>query len=279
MANNIGSQERDALRPEFRNRPRSRSRPFLRKPIPFIYDDDDEGSNHGGEVHSGLERHLSLVDLVAIGIGGTIGSGLFVLAGLVAHEYSGPSAVWSWAVAGVAALISGCCYAELSARIPLSGSAYAYASVAMGEWPAFLAAICLSLEYIAAGAAVSRSWGDKLEWWLLEELPMSWGDYLKILCNVGGTLSPLAFAISTACVALVLQGVKESKRATNIVTSVKVSLVIFMIVAGSFHVRPSNWIPMFPFGASGMLRGATSTFFGYVLEILKRVYCARLLSH
>lgn len=263
------SQERDALRPDFRKRRRSRS-PFLRKAIPFLYDNDD-GSNDDGSNDNvgpsvknsgGLARHLTLLDLVAIGIGGTIGSGLFVLAGLVAHEYSGPSAVWSWAVAGVAALISGCCYAELSARIPLSGSAYAYTFVAMGEWPAFLAAICLSLEYITAGAAVSRSWGDKLEWWLLEELPESWGEYLKIVFNVGGTLSPLAFVISTACVALVLKGVKESKRATNIVTAVKVSLVIFMIVAGSFHVRPSNWVPMFPFGASGMLRGATSTFFG-----------------
>ncbi|GAX29476.1 hypothetical protein FisN_16Hh082 [Fistulifera solaris] len=65
-------------------------------------------------------------------------------------------------------------------------------------------------------------------------------------------------------VALVLKGVKESKRATNIITSIKVSLVMFMIVVGSFHVRPSNWRPMFPFGASGMLRGVTSTFFGYL---------------
>lgn len=252
------SQERDALQPDFHRRRRSRS-PFLRKAIPFVH---DEGSSDGSKGKNGLERHLSLLDLIAIGIGGTIGSGLFVLAGLVAHEFSGPSAIWSWGIAGVAALISGCCYAELSGRIPLSGSAYAYTFVAMGEWPAFLAAICLSLEYIAAGAAVARSWGDKLELWLLEELPESWEGSLRALLNVGGNLNPLAFAISTFCVSMVLKGVKESKRATNIFTSLKISLVVFMIVAGSFHVRPSNWTPMFPFGASGMLRGATSTFFG-----------------
>jgi APA family basic amino acid/polyamine antiporter len=132
----------------------------------------------------------------------------------------------------------------------------------MGEWPAFLAAICLSLEYIAAGAAVSRSWGDKLAWWLLEAFPESWEPSLKTLFNVDGNISPLAFCISTACVTLILRGVKESKRATNVITFIKVSLVMFMIIAGSFHVRPSNWRPMFPFGASGMLRGATSTFLG-----------------
>jgi amino acid transporter len=108
-----------------------------------------------------LERHLTLLDLVAIGVGGTIGSGLFVLAGLVAHEYAGPAATLSWLVSGMAALLSGCCYAELASRIPIAGSAYAYSYVAMGEFPAVIAAACLTLEYIAAAAAVARSWGDK----------------------------------------------------------------------------------------------------------------------
>jgi len=125
---------------------------------PSHADDGDHISNHLEieQSHDGaLERHLSLVDLIAIGVGGTIGSGLFVLAGLVAHEYAGPSTIISWAISGATACLSGCCYAELSARIPLSGSAYAYSYVAMGELPAVLAAACLSLEYIAASAAVS----------------------------------------------------------------------------------------------------------------------------
>jgi amino acid transporter len=102
--------------------------------------DDNENNISGPRHDDGLERHLSLVDLVAIGLGGTIGSGFFVLAGLVAHEYAGPATTLSWFISGVAACVSGCCYAELSGRIPLAGSAYAYTYVALGELPAVLAA-------------------------------------------------------------------------------------------------------------------------------------------
>ena len=82
-------------------------------------------SSGGSNKARHLERHLSLLDLVAIGVGGTIGSGLFVLAGLVAHEYAGPATALSWCLSGAAACLSGFCYAELSGRIPLAGSAYA----------------------------------------------------------------------------------------------------------------------------------------------------------
>jgi APA family basic amino acid/polyamine antiporter len=211
-----------------------------------------------------MDRHLSLMDLIAIGVGGTIGSGLFVLCGLVSHEYAGPSAVISWAIAGFAACLSGCCYAEVSARIPFSGSAYSYSYVAMGELPAVLAAACLSLEYIAAAAAVARCWGDKCVVWVTEEF----GDqhWIHSYLNTDGTWSPLAFFITSATVILLLNGVKESKKVTNFFTTLKVALVIFMVIVGSFYVQPSNWVPFVPaqFGVSGILRGATGTFFGYL---------------
>jgi len=218
----------------------------------FAHFEIDTGSE------TALERHLSLIDLLAIGVGGTIGSGLFVLAGLVAHEYAGPSSVVSWAISGCAALLSGCCYAELSARIPLSGGAYAYAFVAMGELPAVLTAACLSLEYLAAASAVARSWGDKVVEWLTEML----GDghaAVNFLGSSSASFSPLAFLISSGTVVLLLNGVKESKKATNFFTTLKVSLVVFMVLLGFLHVQPSNWVPFVPpqFGYSGILRGAT----------------------
>jgi hypothetical protein len=83
------------------------------------------GSCHASPSPTELERHLSLMDLIAVGIGGTVGSGLFVLAGLVANTYAGPSAILSWFVSGLTACLSGCCYAELSGRIPVAGGAYA----------------------------------------------------------------------------------------------------------------------------------------------------------
>ena len=103
-----------------------------------------------------LERHLSLFGLVSIGVGGTIGSGIFVLCGLIASEYAGPATCISWVIAGIAAFLSGCCYAELSGRIPSAGSSYAYAFATMGELPAFLTAACLTLEFLVSGSAVAR---------------------------------------------------------------------------------------------------------------------------
>jgi APA family basic amino acid/polyamine antiporter len=247
-----------------------RTSSFLRKPLPPP-ESDDEGppasqysSIEGDNEKNTIERHLTLTDLVAIGFGGTIGSGLFVLCGLVSHQYAGPATAISWAIAGFAACLSGCCYAEVSARIPLAGSAYAYSYVAMGELPAVLAAACLSLEYTAAAAAVARSWGDKCVVYIIEEF----GDqhWIHSYLNSDGIFSPLAFVISSVTVILLLNGVKESKQVTNFFTALKCVLVLFMIVVGFYYAQPSNWSPFIPvqFGVAGIFRGATGTFFGYL---------------
>lgn len=105
------------------------------------YQNNNSPQQEPTQSHSSqLDRHLGLVDLISIGVGGTIGSGIFVLCGLVAHDYAGPYTFLSWIIAGVAALLSGCCYAELSGRIPSSGSSYAYSYISMGELPALIAA-------------------------------------------------------------------------------------------------------------------------------------------
>ena len=136
-----------------------RSRPLMQSKQSYSSIPDDVSSGAGSPMHrilrpeQNLERHLTLIDLIAVGVGGTVGSGLFVLAGLVAHQYAGPATVFSWLVSGCTACLSGCCYAELSSRIPLAGGAYAYNYVSVGELGAVVAAACLSLEYIAASAA------------------------------------------------------------------------------------------------------------------------------
>ena len=107
------------------------------KPMHVILAEDAEGH---------LERSLGLQDLLAIGIGGTVGSGIFVTTGLIAHVYAGPGVVVSWLVGGVICAISGMSYAEMSARLPSAGSTYAYVYYAMGELPAFVAGGLLTLE-------------------------------------------------------------------------------------------------------------------------------------
>jgi APA family basic amino acid/polyamine antiporter len=215
---------------------------------------------------NGIERHLTLLDLVSVGIGGTIGSGIFVLAGYIAHHYAGPATFISFAISGLAAVCSGLAFAELSGRIPASGSTYVYTYVAMGELAAVLAAACLTLEYAAAGAAVARSWGDKVVLWLQQDmgLQQQHGGLVATLLNPGYGLNPMAFMISAASLWMLLNGIKESKWVSNVMTTLKLILVLFMIVGGLYFFDSSNLSPFVPFGTTGVLRGATSSFFGYL---------------
>ena len=179
-----------------------------------------------------------------------------MLAGLAAHDFAGPAAVVSWLISGIMALLSGCCYAELSGRIPLPGGAFAYNYVAMGELVAVVMATCLSIEYIAVSAAVSRSWGDKCVLWLKEESNESgWvGEYL----DFKSTFSPLALILSTTISVLLLLGIKESKTAAKILSVLKLIVVSVMVFGALYYVKPSNWTPFSPFGFGGILRGGES---------------------
>lgn len=181
---------------------RTLSNPFYRKAVPTRQQEDN--SDHGRRLvkhhpsyasfsstlnpedkqqqqQQQLERHLTLLDLIAIGVGGTVGSGLFVLTGLVARQYAGPATTLSWCLSGVTACLSGCCYAECAARISLAGSAYSFTYVALGEVFAVVAAACLSLEYIVASAAVARAWGDKAAAYLGATFAPTDGAWLSML--------------------------------------------------------------------------------------------------
>ncbi|KAI2498658.1 Amino acid permease [Fragilaria crotonensis] len=214
------------------------------------------------QTSDGVERHLTLLDLVSVGIGGTIGSGIFVLAGYIAHHHAGPATFISFAISGLAAVCSGLSFAELAGRIPASGSTYVYAYVAMGELAAVLAAACLTLEYAAAGAAVARSWGDKVVLWLQQNLGLA--TTITSVLNPGYGLNPMAFLISAASLWMLLNGVKETKCVSNAMTTLKLLLVLFMIFGGLYFCDSSNLTPFVPFGTAGVLRGATSSFFGYL---------------
>jgi len=213
-----------------------------------------------------IQRHLTLFDLVSIGVGGTIGSGIFVLCGFIANKYAGPAVSICWIISGFAACLSGVCYAELACRLPAAGSSYVYVYASMGELPAVLVAACLTLEYVVSGAAVARSWGDKMVRWMAEDLHVIKDEDHNWL-NPGFDFNPLAALISAASVILLMNGVKESKAVTNFFTVSKILLVSFMALAGLFLVKPEeNLVPFVPpqFGWSGIFRGATSSFFGYI---------------
>lgn len=153
--------------------------------------------------------------------------------------------------------------------VVVSLSYHSYAYVSMGEYAAFLAAACLTLEYGVSGAAVARSWGDKiLEW------KANMGDSVAEESNGEPIFNPLAGLISLLSTVVLACGVQESKRVTNFFTVVKLGLVAFMIIGGFWLFQAENMVPLvIPaqpsasgtiFGAAGIFRGATSSFFGYL---------------
>ncbi|RLN75138.1 hypothetical protein BBJ28_00011881 [Nothophytophthora sp. Chile5] len=216
-----------------------------------------------------IPRTLTLFDLCCIGIGGTIGSGIFSTAGSIISETAGPAAVVSWLVGGVVCCLNALAYMELSTRIPSSGSTYAYAYHTIGELPAVVAAWLLTLEYAVSGAGVARSWGDKVEEWLLLDYPDKDFHWLNLQsANIlGGLIQFLSMVV-------LLVGVRFGKAFVNTVTIVKVCVVFFIIIAGFAALDPDNLSPFIParaeldgamtFGSQGVITGASQAFFGYV---------------
>jgi amino acid transporter len=223
---------------------------------------------HAEETAEQLPRHLSLFDLLCIGVGSTVGSGIFSTAGEIMSSTAGPAAFISWIIAGVVCCLNALAFMELVTRIPSSGSTYAYSFHALGELPAVIAAWLLTLEYGISGSGVARSWASKVQEWLVEEHPehtYQWlnEDYTNLL---GAVLMAL-------CVAVLLVGVRFGKWFVNTITTVKVVIVLFIIVAGFCFSDSSNLSPFVPerqevdgtmaFGTQGIISGASSAFFGY----------------
>ncbi len=200
----------------------------------------------------------SLFDLICVGVGATLGSGVFVLTGLVARDFAGPSAFFSWIIAGVACSFSAMSYAEMSNRMPSSGSAYTFAYSTLGELPAYIAGWCLSLECGVSAAAVARNWGVKLS----NSLHSSSSTSELSQDDFGFNL--YSFLVMSATILLFLSGSEISRLTINLFTVLKVLLVFFMIGAGFLLFRGQNLTPFAPMGVRGCVRGATSCFFGFV---------------
>ncbi|OQS01556.1 Amino Acid-Polyamine-Organocation (APC) Family [Achlya hypogyna] len=238
---------------------------FRTKPIDVI---------HAEERKEELPRELGLIDLILIGIGGTVGSGVFATTGSIIGGTAGAAAFLSWVIAGVSCIISGFAYMEMSSLIPSSGSTYAYSYHVLGELPAVVAAWLLTLEYGISGAGVARSWASKVQEWAREDLPVNStkADWI----NDSESISFLACMVMVLSVAILLGGIKFGKIFINTITTTKVAIVIFIIVAGFSYINTDNLSPFIPplipatseepakFGVQGVMLGASQAFFGYV---------------
>lgn len=221
------------------------------------------GAHASGE---GLKKVLGAMDLVLLGIGAIIGTGIFVLTGTGALT-AGPSLVLSFLLAGLACGFAALCYAEFASTIPVSGSIYTYAYSTLGELVAWIIGWDLILEYGLATSAVSVGWSG-----YCQSLLAGFGINLpQILTAAPGAIPGVTTFINLPAALIMLavtfilsRGMRESAKLNNVMVAIKLSVVILFIAVGIWHVKPENWQPFMPFGASGMMNAAAIVFFAFI---------------
>lgn len=244
------------------------SRVLRTKPVESMLDSAMTGtSSHGTR----LARVLSTVDLVSLGVGSCVGTGMYVVSGLVAKEMAGPGVIVSFIIAAVASILSGVCYAEFGVRVPkTTGSAYTYSYVTVGECVAFFIGWNLILEYLigtAAGASALSSMADSLANHSISNFMISHIGTLNGL-GKGEQSYPdlLALLIALLVTVIVALGVKNSVGFNNVLNVINLVVWVFMMIAGLFFVNGENWDDgrFLPFGWSGVMQGAATCFYAFI---------------
>ena len=228
-----------------------------------------------------LRQTLSAWSLMSIGIGATVGTGVFVLTGTVAANQSGPAITLSLLIAAFGSTLAALCYAEFAAFLPVPGSAYSYTYATLGEAIAWFIGWNLLLEYGISASAVAVSWSAYVIN-LLAEAHI----YLPAILvnaplqeNASGHLVATGALINLPAVLIIAAmswfcyiGIRETAGATNLMVAVKVGVIVIFVVAGLRFINPGNWHPYIPpntgtfghFGWTGVMQGAAIIFFSYV---------------
>jgi basic amino acid/polyamine antiporter, APA family len=230
---------------------------------------------------SELKRVLGKWSLTAIGIGAIIGGGIFVLTGTGAYYHAGPALAISFIIAGIACVFAALCYSEFASMLPVEGSAYAYAYGTIGEIFAWIIGWGLILEYAMGSMTVAVSWSGYFNK-LLKMFNIHLPDWLTqdpgSYSGTGFSMNLPAFCIVLFVLSILIRGTKGAAKANNFIVVLKVSAVIFVIIAGAFFIKAANWDPFIPavanvmegdnvkeaYGWGGIVSGASAIFFAYV---------------
>ena len=258
---------------------------------------------------SGLKKTLNIFDLIIIGIGAVVGTGIFTIIGSAIQGSSdsigaGPAVIISMVLAAIASVFSALSYSEISAMIPVAGSAYTYTYATMGEFMAWMVGWILMLEYAIGNITVASAWTgyfvqfakgfkhvlpdfvvnfpiwlrndyrtmyamcDKFGWDVHDKMP-----FVRFPEFISNTLHipeiPVAINIPAILIVLILtvilvKGVKESTKFASIMVGVNLFIILSFIAAGSFYIAPANWHPFMPYGLEGVFMGAFVIFFAYI---------------
>ena len=247
---------------------------------------------------SELKKTLNVFDLMIIGIGAVVGTGIFTIIGSAIKgglegAGAGPAVIISMILAAVACVFSALCYSEIAAMMPVAGSAYTYTYATMGEFMAWMVGWILMLEYAIGNITVASAWTGYFVQFLkgfkhilpdfVVNFPL-WlrNDYRTILtmCDQNGLNPhdympylfdkiPMAINLPAIFIVLVLtllliKGVKESTRVASIMVGVNMLMITSFVIVGAFYVKPENWTPFAPNGFEGIFMGAFLIFFAYI---------------
>jgi APA family basic amino acid/polyamine antiporter len=247
---------------------------FARKPLSLLLEE------MAGEHR--LRRILGPVQLSALGVGAIIGTGIFILTGVAAHDRTGPALMLSFVVAGFACVFAALCYAEFASMVPVAGSAYTYAYATLGELFAWIIGWDLILEYAVGSATVAHGWSAHFQ----EFIPIFHEGIAAIPAKLPAVIAkgPFDYCVSvgkdcphTGFVAtgayfdlpailitfiltiVLVKGIKESASFNAVMVAIKLVIVLMVIGIGVFYINTANWHPFAPFGYTGI------SFFGKTL--------------
>ena len=227
---------------------------FAKKPLELLLE-EMKGENR-------LRRILGPVALTSLGVGAIIGTGIFVLTGVAAHDKAGPAIILSFVASGIACVFAALCYSEFASMVPVAGSAYTYAYATLGEMFAWIIGWDLILEYAVASATVAHGWSAYFQDFLstigmkipfsMTRAPFDFNPDTGMLAVTGTVLDLPAILVAVVITTILVKGIKESAGVNATIVIIKLVIVLFVIIVGAFYIIPGNWKPFAPFGYSGI---------------------------
>ncbi|MFC0168550.1 amino acid permease [Pseudoduganella danionis] len=231
-----------------------------------IFRTKDFDAMHAASAGGGLKKVLGPVDLILMGIGAIVGTGIFVLTGSGAST-AGPALALSFVVAAFACGFAALCYAEFASILPVAGGIYTYSYAILGELVAWMIGWDLILEYGLVTSAVSVGWSGYFQSLLGGfglQIPVALSAAPGALPGVTTFFNLPAFLIMMTLTVMLSLGVRESTRINNVMVVVKIGVVLLFILVGARHVAPANWHPFMPFGVNGVMSAAALVFFAFI---------------
>jgi basic amino acid/polyamine antiporter, APA family len=214
------------------------------------------------EGHS-LKRALGVADILLMGIGVIIGTGIFVLTGVAAAKFAGPGIMLSFAVSSISCIFISLAYSELASSIPAAGSAYTYTYVAGGELLAWLVGWNLVLEYSVGASAVAGGWSAYFVG-ILKSAGIELPHAITAVPYDGGLVNLPAVLIVLFITFMLIRGIRESASVNRWLVGIKLAAIfLFLLLAGP-KVDVANWSPFLPYGIAGISSGASIIFFAYL---------------